>query len=139
MIVLGTSGVLAALVPDQRAHQAAARVLLRAKGPFVLSPFVLAELDYLVTKLVGTDAALELLDEVARGAYRLAEFVPGNVAQARKIIEQYADLGIGLTDASIVVLAHNLGTHDVLTLDERHFRTLRGPGGKPFRILPADW
>jgi hypothetical protein len=26
---------------------------------------------------------------------------------------------------------------DVLTLDERHFRTLRGAGGHPFRILPA--
>ena len=26
----------------------------------------------------------------------------------------------------------------VLTLDERHFRSLRGSGGKPFRILPAD-
>jgi hypothetical protein len=26
----------------------------------------------------------------------------------------------------------------VLTLDERHFRVLRGPGGHPFRVLPAD-
>jgi hypothetical protein len=27
---------------------------------------------------------------------------------------------------------------DVLTLDERHFRALRPPGGKAFRILPSD-
>ncbi len=138
MILLDTSGVLAALVPDQRSHQAAADVLIHDEGPFVLSPFVLAELDYLLTKMAGTAAALDLLDEVAGGAYRLAEFGAGNVAQARKIIEAHADLGIGLADASIVVLAETLGTLDVLTLDERHFRTLRGPDNKPFRILPAD-
>jgi hypothetical protein len=26
----------------------------------------------------------------------------------------------------------------VLTLDERHFRTLRAAHGEPFRVLPAD-
>jgi len=138
MILLDTSGVLAALIPDQRSHEAAAKVLIDAEGPFVLSPFVLAELDYLLTKIAGTAAALDLLGEVAGGAYRLAAFSQGDVAQARKVIEAHADLGIGLADASIVVLAQTLGTHDLLTLDERHFRTLRGPGNKPFRILPAD-
>jgi len=103
-----------------------------------MSPFVLAELDYLVGKLAGTDAALALLDEVSRGAYRLAPFDAGNVAQARTIMGQYADLGVGLADASIVVLAQVLGTRDVLTLDERHFRTLRGPEDQPFRLLPQD-
>ncbi len=138
MILLDTSGVLAALIPGQRSHQAAADVLIHGEGPFVLSPFVLAELDYLLAKIAGTAAALDLLDEVARGAYRLAEFGAGNVAQARKIIGAHANLGVGLADASIVVLAEKLGTHDVLTLDERHFRTLRGPNNKPFRLLPAD-
>ena len=138
MILLDTSGVLAALVPDQKAHEASARILRKSAGPFVLSPFVLAELDYLLRKLAGTSATLDLLDEVARGAYRLAQFGAGHVAQARKVIAQYPDLGIGLADASIVVLAEALGTADVLTLDERHFRSLRLPEDKAFRILPAD-
>jgi uncharacterized protein len=45
---------------------------------------------------------------------------------------------VGLADASIVILAHRYETRDVLTLDQRHFRTLRGPAARPFRILPAD-
>jgi len=138
VILIDTSGLLAALVADQRAHKAAAQLLRDSEGPFVMSPFVLAELDYLVGKLAGTDAALALLDEVSRGAYRLAPFDAGNVAQARTIMGQYADLGVGLADASIVVLAQALGTRDVLTLDERHFRTLRGPKDQPFRLLPQD-
>ncbi|PYQ58058.1 MAG: VapC toxin family PIN domain ribonuclease, partial [Acidobacteria bacterium] len=52
-------------------------------------------------------------------------------------IKVYHDLNIGLADASIVVLAKRYDTRDVLTLDERHFRTLRFRR-RAFRILPAD-
>ena len=45
---------------------------------------------------------------------------------------------LGLAGASVVVLANRHGTLDALTLDERHFRALRWPGGRPFRLLPAD-
>lgn len=54
------------------------------------------------------------------------------------MIAKYAALEIGLADASIVVLAGRYGVRDLLTLDERHFRAMRGPGSRPFRILPAD-
>jgi predicted nucleic acid-binding protein len=54
------------------------------------------------------------------------------------VIERYPDLGVGLADASVVVLANRYDTLDVLTLDERRFRVLRGPQDRPFRLLPAD-
>lgn len=138
MIVLDTSGLLAAIDSSQRFHEAVREVLDGAVGPLILSPFVLAELDYLLATRVGGDAELALLEEVERETYRLAGFSIRDVSEARRIIEQYADFRIGLADASNVVLANRHDTLDVLTLDERHFRTLRGPGGRPFRILPAD-
>lgn len=138
MTLIDTSGLLAALFPDQRQHQACAEALAAATRPFLLSPFVLAELDYLVAKLAGSEIALELLREVARGAYRLAPFTSADVEEVAVWIERYRDLEIGLADASIVVLAHRLGIRDLLTLDERHFRTLPGAAGRRFRLLPAD-
>jgi predicted nucleic acid-binding protein len=54
------------------------------------------------------------------------------------VLEQYSDLGLGLADASLVVLADRHDVLEILTLDERHFRALRGPHGRPFRLLPAD-
>ena len=54
------------------------------------------------------------------------------------VLERYASLKIGRADASIVVLAERHGTRDVLTLDERHFRSLRTRERKRFRILPLD-
>jgi uncharacterized protein len=69
VIVLDTSGLLAALDADQRHHERAREVLAADPGPFPLSPFVLAELDYLLLERVGVNAERALLDEVAGGAY----------------------------------------------------------------------
>jgi predicted nucleic acid-binding protein len=138
VIVLDTSGLLAAIDSSQRFHDAAKETLGGAVEPLILSPFVLAELDYLLATRVGREAELALLEEVARETYRLASFSIGDMAEARRIIVQYPDLRIDLADASNVVLANRHDTLDMLTLDERHFRTLSGPGGRPFRVLPAD-
>ncbi len=138
MILLDTSGLIAALFPDQREHDSCARILLSAPGPLILSPFVLAELDYVVAKLAGVSVELDVLEEVARGAYSLVEFSAEDVAEARSVIARHRDLDVGLADASLVVLSRRLGAVDILTLDERHFRALRGARGRPFRVLPAD-
>ncbi len=137
-IVLDTSGLLAAMDATQRFHDTARAVLERTRARLALSPFVLAELDYLVSTRVGSEAEVALLGEVGRGAYRLEPFSPEDVLKAKDLIERYGDSGIGLADASNVVLAHRHNTLEIFTLDERHFRALRGPGDKPFRLLPLD-
>ncbi len=138
MIVLDTSGLLAALDASER-HHAAAADALRSGGPErLLSPFVLGELDYLLTTRVDPRVARALLAEVASGAYRLEPFDAADVRAAAAVIDRYADLNLGLADASVVVLADRYATADVLTLDERHFRSVRDAHGRPFRLLPAD-
>jgi predicted nucleic acid-binding protein len=137
LILLDTSGLLAAIDDRQRHHASAAAALRDCTPPRLVSPFVLAELDYMVASRLGPRARSDLLHEVSIGAYRLAPWAPDDVAEARTVIDRYADLGVSLADASIVVLAYRHGLDEVLTLDERHFRVLPGPRG-PFRLLPAD-
>lgn len=138
MIVLDTSGLISAMFPDQRRHDECRAALEEAAPPLILSPFVLAEVDYLVAKHAGVAIELAMLAEVATGAYTLAEFGASDVDQSMQIIDQYRDLGIGLADASIVVLADKAGTNDLLTLDERHFRTIATVDGATFRLFPSD-
>ena len=138
MILLDTSGLLSAIDESQRQHVRCVAAIGGAEGGLLLSPFVLAELDHLLSVRVGTAAQRMLLDEVARGAYVLEPFSASDVAAALDVIVRYRDLHIGLADASIVVLAARHGVRDVLTLDERHFRALRTPDRRRFRILPAD-
>ena len=137
MILLDTNGLLAALDGAQRAHAQSAAVLAAARPPLLLSPFVLAELDYLLATRVGRTARTSLLAEVERGALTLEPFSGVDLRAALAVIRRHADLEISLADASIVVLATRHKTQEVLTLDERHFRTLAA-NGKPFRLLPAD-
>jgi uncharacterized protein len=138
VILLDTSGLLAAIDAAQPLHARAAAALREHHSPLLLSPFVLAELDYLLGRRVGRRAQQALLREVAAGVYQLEPFGEADVARAVAVIERYEDLDIGLADASIVVLADRSGCSDLLSLDERHFRAVRGAGGRPFRLLPAD-
>ncbi len=138
MILIDTSGLLAALFPDQNRHAECAKALREAEPPRILSPFVLAELDYLILKYSGVDADVALLEEIERGVYEIAPFEWHDIADARHTIEHYRALRIGLADASLVVLADRHNTRDVLTLDERHFRAMRPTTRRSFRILPAD-
>ena len=138
MILLDTSGLLPVLDRSEPRHAACAEIIQGADVPLLLSPFVLAELDYLLGSRVGAQAQIALLDEVVCGAYRLEPFGPADVVLARKVMARYATLALGLADASIVVLADRYGTKDILTLDERHFRAVRTSDRRPFRLLPAD-
>jgi len=138
VIVLDTGGLYAALDANEALHGRAVAALVAATPPRVVSPFVLAELDYLIASRVGHQAQMALIDEVARGAYQLELFSSEDVGHAKRIMERYADLRIGLADASVVVLANRHRTLELLCTDERHFRVLRGTGGKPFRLRPFD-
>lgn len=136
-MVADTSALFAFYDRAATEHEAVRALVDAEDSAIVLSPFVLAELDHLVAARRGARAARVVLRDVAENAYELAEFSTDDVDAATRILAKYEDLGIGLTDASIVVLAERYATNRVLTLDERHFRALR-VNRKAFVVLPAD-
>jgi uncharacterized protein len=138
VIIADTSGLLAAFGKDARQHAAARAAIESDRGPVVLSPFVLAELDYLLLERAGPEAERAFLSEVAGGVFELASFDRTDVARAVRVISKYRDLKIGLADASLVVLAERYGTTRLLSLDERHFRAIRPLHAAAFTMLPAD-
>ena len=139
MILVDTSAALQLASSTAQRHADVTKVVGEIGGPFLLSPFVLAELDYMLGTRHGQSAQLAMLAEVVEGAYELAQFDRADVDSATRVIRRYEDLRIGLADASIVVLAEKHQTVDVLTFDSRHFRAMGGPGGRPFRLLPDDY
>ncbi len=104
----------------------------------VVPPWVLAELVYLMQRQQGHQAAVTAMRELSSGNYDIPAFGSGDVALASDVMTTYADLNLGLVDASLVVLAKRYRTHDILTLDQRHFRVVRSLEGRPFRLLPFD-
>lgn len=137
MILVDASGLIANYDLTDPHHWAVDQILARAQ-PRLLSPFVLAEVDYLISDIAGQPVELVVLEDVASGAYQLESFSATDVAAALAVIERYRDLRLGLADASIVVLAERYGCYDILTLDQRHFRAIRDSAGRAFRLLPWD-
>ena len=138
MIICDTSGLVAAYSTADRRRNQVADLLGSDPDALILSPFVLAELDYLIATRAGVRHELRVLNDVAAGIYTLADFGPADVAQAAEIIERYREMRIGLADASLVILAARYGTTRLLTLDEKHFRAIRPLRGDSFTLLPAD-
>jgi predicted nucleic acid-binding protein len=135
-VIVDTSALLAFFDTDEPDHAAVTTVVDTATEPLVVSPYVVAELDYLVASRLGVSAELAVLRELAGGAWDLAAFGTEDLAQAWAVVERYADQAIGLADASIVILAARYQTRTVVTLDRRHFGVLRPIDGDSFRILP---
>ncbi len=107
-----------------------------ADEALVVSPYVIAELDYLVASRLGVAAEVAVLRELTGGAWDLPAIDAADLVAARAVIERYADQGIGVADASNVILAERYRTRTIVTLDRRHFDVLRPLSGGRFRILP---
>ena len=60
---------------------------------------------------------------------------PTHILAAAELMEQYDDTPMDFADATLVLLAEELGLTEILTLDKRGFSTYRTPTGKRFRLL----
>jgi len=136
MIVADTSALLALFNRREPAHDAVAAAVAEEDAEIAVSPYVVAELDYLVATRLGVDAEMAVLRELASGAYEHPPLGVPDVATCADLVERYRDRAIGIADASIVVLAERFGTRTVLTLDRRHFDVLRPLDGGRFTLLP---
>lgn len=137
MIVADTSGLLALYNRTEPAHAAVARAVMATTDVIVVSPYVVAEIDHLMATRLGIDAELAMLRELAGGAYEHPHLADDELTSCAEIIARYQDQQIGVTDASLVVLAHRYATNRILTLDRRHFDVLRPIDGGHFEIVPG--
>lgn len=141
MTIIADTGALVAVYDDTDAHHTAVRTFLSSfEEQLVVPPLVLAELDYLLAVRVGEANRAAVMRELVETTI-VAEFTQDMFKTAAEIAAGYADLKLGLTDASVMVTAFEYRTRDILTVDQRHFRAVRpahGRPGKAFRLLPFD-
>ena len=136
MIIADTSGLIAFFSESGPQHAAVAGWVDANDPVMVVSPYVVAEVDYLVATRKGVDAELAVLAELSGGAYELATTDAEDMAAATRVVERYRDLGIGVADASLAVLAQRYRTRTILTLDRKHFTVMRPLDGGVFKIVP---
>lgn len=135
-MIVDTSALLTYFDANEPQHRAVSSVIEDNEGLLVVSPYVIAEVDYLVLTRHGPDAERAVLDELAGGAWELAAMDRERLQAATDIAQRYSDVPVGVTDASNMVLAQAYRTDTIVTLDRRHFSILRFDDGSAPRVLP---
>ena len=138
MIVVDASVAYALLDERDAGHEAARSWYDQPHRDLLTTPLVLAEVDHLAAARLGSAARSAFLGDIDRGGYYVAWWSSA-VADSVQIAQRYLDLGVSITDASLVALAARLETTSIATFDERHFRTIQPLTGEPaFTLLPVD-
>ena len=131
------TGVLVAAANRSDPNAPSCQQLLRsAQGPLVVPPLVIAEAGFLIERDLGSAAEVLFLRSLAHPRFRIETVRPDDLRRMAELVEQYGDLPLGTTDASVIALAERLGEREVATLDRRHFTVVRPSHVDALTLLP---
>jgi uncharacterized protein len=138
VLILDTGALLAALEPNTELTRRVAWFLREEADELVMPQPVAAELDYMLTARGGRGANESLLKDLAAERFLVPCLELADFTTVSALNQQYRDLDLGLTDLSIVVMAARYRTLRLLSIDQRHFRTVRPLQGGSFVLVPYD-
>ena len=136
VLIIDTGPLVATADRDDPDHDACQSLLESAPGPLVTNALVIAEAAFLITRQVGTAGESALVADVIDGRLVVEALTIADWERVRELIDQYADLPLGTTDASVIALAERHGVIEVATLDHRHFHVVRPTHAEAFTLSP---
>lgn len=136
-LILDTSVLLAALDASDPDHRPCAGLIAEASEDLIVPSLVLSELDYWCHERLTPTIWLAFLDDVLAGAYIAESPTHADLRRCHELQGTYADLRLGVVDASVMALAERLGESKVATLDHRHFGTIRPRHVAGLELLPT--
>lgn len=123
MIAVCDTGALVAAVNRRDRHHDLCREALEGfDGALVVPITVAVEVDYLLRARVGTAAARAFLADIDSGAFTLEAVGSDLFRRAFELDARYADVDLGLVDASVVAVTESRRASTVFTLDHADLR-----------------
>jgi predicted nucleic acid-binding protein len=136
-LVLDTGPTLALLDADDPEHARCVSLLSELDETLVLPAPTLVEVDYWIRKRLQPEVWPLFIEDILAGAYFVEHLTPEDLMRVAELEATYADLDLGMVDASVIAICERLGEHKVATLDHRHFRAVRPAHCDHLEILPA--
>lgn len=140
-MILADSGFWIALGNRRdRHHERAVRAAKKySTEGFITTWPVLTEVVHLLAHRVHPAQAVVFARDIARGAATVADLPDSALHRIETLMQRYAYLPMDLADASLVVLAEEVGEGRILSTDARDFDGYRWKNRKPFtNVLLAD-
>lgn len=133
-LILDTGPFVALVDRSETRHRECVDVLENWNGSIVTTEAVLTETLHLVGPAWHPQRVC--LEFILRGAVLLVPTSLKSLQRASALMDKYADLPMDYADATLVVLAEDLGADRVFTLDRQDFSAFRLHGTRPFQLLP---
>jgi len=122
--------------PKDRHHPLARSALDKFQSLlFVTTWPVITESCYLIGQRVGHEAQLKFLHNIQAGGSDLFHIQDWHWSRLVQLMHRYRNLPMDLADASLVILAENLGHGRILSTDQRDFQSYRWKNHEPFDNL----
>ena len=136
-MILADSGFWIALGNRRDRHHTAALVAAEkwTKDGFVSTWPVLTEVTHLLGARVSITQAVAFIESIARGACEIPDPPDDALLRANALMSRYRNLPMDLADASLVILAEDLGEGRILSTDLRDFHGYRWKNTQPFTNL----
>jgi predicted nucleic acid-binding protein len=136
VIVVDTGVIYASIDRKDPDHHDAARVLDEHAGELASPTPIIVESSWLIEDRLGPAAEAGFLRGVTSGEITRIDLDDTDWARCIELIEGYADLGLGLADASVIAIAERLGVTTIATLNHRDFRVVRPAHCDGFNLIP---
>jgi predicted nucleic acid-binding protein len=118
LIVVDTGFLVALLDADDRHHERCATWLAANDEPLVVPSPVVTETCCFIERDGSPEPEADFLESFGPGEiFEMTDLSPGDWSRTADLVRTYADLPLGVVDASVVAIAERLGSTQIATLD----------------------
>ena len=136
MLIVDAGPLVAAALSRTDEHRACRDLLQSHPGPLIVPEPVLCEAAYLLGRRLGAKAEAIFARSIAKRELTVEPMATDEWGRVAELVETYADLPLGIVDASVVTLCERFGETKLATLDRRHFSVVRPRHCETFELLP---
>ncbi len=140
MILVDTGPLVAAVNRHDAQHRSCRDLLNSRAGELLVTPYVVAEVCWMVASRIGALAEANVIDAVVAGELQQVDLDPSDLRRIAELLHRYGDLhggtGLSVADASVVAVAERLGVAEIATLDIADFSLVRPAHLPYFTLLP---
>lgn len=136
MLVVDAGPLVAAAATRDRNHEQCVALLSQAPRPLLVPSLVVTEVAYFLGDRIGSHAEKAFARSLREGELLIEPVEPPDLARIDELLGEYADLPLGIVDASVVASCERLGATTLATLDRGHFSVVRPRHCDALTLLP---